>query len=133
MGIVDNLSGYRKLAVNFTGVTNTTITLLMVPMLPGDQSAAAVACRRAAGDWPTNDLTLETNTPPVALAGNPTFTNNVNYFDFDLRSVGQRREHAVESIGVRHQPGQHRQRHFARRWPHRAVCSAGELLRSGHV
>jgi hypothetical protein len=68
-------------------VTNTTIALLMVPLLPGDSPPQRWPAIVPLAGWPTNDLTLATNSPPLALAGNATLTNNLNFFDFDLRSV----------------------------------------------
>ena len=87
IGILDNLSGYRKLALNFTGITNSTITMLMVPLLPGDSPPQRFPAVVPLTSWPTNDISLLTNTPPVASSGSATFTNNISYFNFDLRPL----------------------------------------------
>ena len=87
IGIVDNLSGYRKLALNLTGVTNPAITVMMVPLLAGDSPPQRFPAVVPLANWPTNDITLITNTPPVANNGSATVTNNINYFNFDLRTI----------------------------------------------
>lgn len=86
-GILDNLSGYRKLALNFTGITNSTIAVIMVPLLPGDSPPQRFPAVVPLSSWPTNDISLLTNTPPVANGGTATFTNSINFFNFDLRRL----------------------------------------------
>lgn len=86
-GVLDNWSGYRKLALNFTGVTNTTLTVLAVPLLAGDSPPQRLPAVVPLAGWATNDLDLRTNSPPVASSGSATFTNNLILFNYDLRPL----------------------------------------------
>ncbi len=74
-----NNTGYKKLAIQLTGVTNTTLAVWFVPLAPGENP-------------PTNTLTLTPlntwsliaqNDPPVARNGVATSTNNAPV-DVDL-------------------------------------------------
>ena len=82
----DDNSMYRKIALNLTNITNTTITVLMVPMLTGDSPPQRFPSIVPLAGWPTNDITLQTNPPPFAFSGSGTVTNT-NYFNLDLRSL----------------------------------------------
>ena len=86
IGVADNWTGYRKLALHLTGVTNSTIAVMMVPLLPGDSAPQRFPVVVPLANWPTNDLSQLTSTPPIALAGTATVTNT-SLFNFDLRSV----------------------------------------------
>ena len=86
-GVLDNWTGYRKLALNLSGVTNSTIAVMMVPLLPGDSPPQRFPAVVPLTSWPTNDISRQTNTPPLANSGAASFTNNVNYFNFDLRPL----------------------------------------------
>jgi autotransporter-associated beta strand protein len=75
-------STYSKLAIQLTGVTNTTLAVWFVPLAPGENP-------------PTNSLTLTPlntwnlvaqNEPPVAKNGVATSTNN-QPVDIELRSL----------------------------------------------
>ncbi len=77
-----NNSGYRKLAINLTGVTNTTLAVWFVPLAPGEVEPTNAPALTPLSAW---DLVAQ-NEPPVARNGVATITNNVSV-DVELRSL----------------------------------------------
>ena len=70
-GILDNWSGYKKLALNFPTATNTTISVLMVPLAVTASLPSSLPAVIPLASWPTNTSSLLVPTPPLLAA----FTN----------------------------------------------------------
>ena len=70
-GILDNWSGYKKLALNFPAATNATISVLMVPLAVSASLPAYLPAVIPLTSWPTNTASLLLPTPPLLAA----FTN----------------------------------------------------------
>ena len=81
----DNNSAFSKIALNLTGVTNVTIAVLFVPLLPGDNPPQRFPEIVPLASWPTNSLLAATNTAPFAAASNLSVFNN-SMATFDLRN-----------------------------------------------
>ena len=70
-GILDNWSGYKKLALNYPAATNTTIAVLMVPLAVNASLPANLPAVIPLASWPTNTANLLQPSPPLLGA----FTN----------------------------------------------------------
>ncbi len=77
-----NNSGYRKLAINLTGVTNTTLAVWFVPLAPGESAPTNTPALTPLSTW---NLVAQ-NEPPTARNGVATVTNNVSV-DVELRNL----------------------------------------------
>ena len=64
----DDNTGYKKVALNLTGVTNTTIAVLMVPLKTSDALPVNLPAIIPLASWPTNTSSLLLNTPPLLAA-----------------------------------------------------------------
>ena len=96
-----NLS-YRKLALRFTGVTNTTLAVLMVPLRPGEPvpSGAQLPSIIPLARWgaaTTNVYAGKTNSPPAAHSTSRVVSPGV-YTDFNLRLLANDIETRVEDL-----------------------------------
>ena len=67
-GILDNWSGYKKLALNYPAATNTTIAVLMVPLAVNASLPANLPAVIPLASWPTNTASLLLPAPPLLAA-----------------------------------------------------------------
>ena len=74
-------TGYRKLAIKLTGVTNTTLAVWFVPLSSADTIPTALPTLSALNTWSL----AAANDAPIARGGNAT-GNGDNTVDIDLRS-----------------------------------------------
>ncbi len=74
-------TGYKKLAINLTNVTNTTLAVWFVPLSTGEPIPTTLPTITALNTWNL----AATNDPPVAANGVAT-SNGENAVDIDLRS-----------------------------------------------
>jgi len=74
-------TGYKKLAINLTNVTNTTLAVWFVPLSTGEPIPTALPAITALNTWNL----AATNDAPVAINGVAT-SNGENAVDIDLRS-----------------------------------------------
>lgn len=74
-------TGYKKLAINLTNVTNTTLAVWFVPLQTGDAIPTTLPAVTALNTWNIS----ATNDAPVAINGVAT-SNGENPVDIDLRA-----------------------------------------------
>ncbi|RPJ31525.1 MAG: hypothetical protein EHM35_12145, partial [Planctomycetaceae bacterium] len=96
-----NLS-YRKLALRFQNMTNSTLTVLMVPLRPGEPVPTSAQLPEIVplANWgfgATNASSPPTNTPPTASARSQTAPPGATV-DIDLRSLATDRETAPTNL-----------------------------------
>ncbi len=84
-GVLDDWSGYKKIALNLPSVTNTTIAVLMVPLATSASLPTNLPAVIPLASWPTNTSSLLQNTPPLLAA----YTNCAIIAGVDLSVVSQ--------------------------------------------
>ena len=91
---------FKKLALPFTGITNTTLAVLMVPLAPGQYPPTHLPALVPLRDWNTRPAipnVVATNTPPAVVATNLTASTGA-FVDVDLRVLAQDLDTAVSNL-----------------------------------
>ena len=93
-------SGYRKLALRLTDVTNATLAVLMVPLTPGQPTPTNFPPLVPLQDWVSAAAAIiptPTNSPPTALPATY-YTNAGASVDIDLRVLASDDETPISNL-----------------------------------
>ena len=96
----DTNGTYKKLAIRLTGITNTTLAVLMVPLIPGQPTPTNLPAVVPLLNWSNaaaSSSVIPTNTPP-GTTGTTATTSIGAFVDVDLQSLAQDSETATSNL-----------------------------------